>query len=294
MPRSFSTEFLSDAHLAGKEAAERLRLPFHFAVRHGMTGNWLGTGVGNSIDFQDQRPYSLGDDPRYINWAAYARSGHYTMKLYREETTPLVDLVLDCSESMFLSEEKSLRTWQLFFFVFESALRAHANVRIHALSGSNKTELSAAQVLQYQINLPAEAQPAHASPSLSEISFRRSSIRVLLSDVLYPGDPRSVLHFLSSGKGRGIILVPYCAAEASPQWRGNMLFYCCEGKTKRKQMVDEQGLNRYQELYQKHFKLWLDECRRLQFPFARFDAETSLMESLRIEALTSGAVELCN
>ena len=59
----------------------------------GTQGNWLGTGLGSSVDFQDHRAYQMGDDPRYIHWAAYARTGLLTMKLYRAEVAPLVETV---------------------------------------------------------------------------------------------------------------------------------------------------------------------------------------------------------
>ena len=73
----------------------------------GTAGNVLGRGTGSSIDFQDHRQYVPGDDPRHINWQAYARTGHYSMKLYREEVTPRIDLVYDVSGSMFLDTAKA-------------------------------------------------------------------------------------------------------------------------------------------------------------------------------------------
>ena len=73
-----------------------------------------GVGAGSSIDFQDHSPYLPGDDPRYIDWRAYARTGHYIMKLYREEVSPLLDLVLDVSPSLFFEPAKALRVLELF------------------------------------------------------------------------------------------------------------------------------------------------------------------------------------
>src|SRR6266550_2343084 len=108
-------------------AAEHLRLPLRSRIWRGQSGNWLGAGVGSSIDFQDHRPYLPGDDPRYIDWQAYARTGNYTMKLYREEVSPLVDLVLDVSGSMFVSQHKAARTLELFYFCIESARQAGAS-----------------------------------------------------------------------------------------------------------------------------------------------------------------------
>ena len=105
-------------------AAARVRLPFRHRTWRGEGGNWQGAGVGSSIDFQDHRPYLPGDDPRYIDWQAYARTGHYSMKLYREEVSPRVDVALDVTASMFFDDAKRERALELFFFCVESALQA--------------------------------------------------------------------------------------------------------------------------------------------------------------------------
>src|ERR1700761_2635359 len=120
---------LRDIHARMQIAAGRLRLPLRSRTWRGQSGNWLGAGTGSSIDFQDHRPYLPGDDPRYIDWQAYARTGHYTMKLYREEVSPLVDLVFDASESMFLDAEKMARGLDLLYFAIESALQSSGSLR---------------------------------------------------------------------------------------------------------------------------------------------------------------------
>src|SRR5690625_6847234 len=122
-------------------AAGRLRLRPAGKIWHGQTGNWAGAGIGSSIDFQDHRPYVPGDDPRYINWQAFARSGHYTMKLYREEVSPQIDLLLDTSASMFFEPEKQQRAWELFFFCRDSALQSGAALRTFLSSGGNSREI---------------------------------------------------------------------------------------------------------------------------------------------------------
>src|ERR1022692_2809336 len=60
----------------------------------------LGRRAGSSIDFQDYREYQPGDDLRFIDWGIYARTDRLTVKLFREEVTPHLDLILDGSRSM--------------------------------------------------------------------------------------------------------------------------------------------------------------------------------------------------
>ena len=93
-----------------EQAARRLRLPFSCCAWKGTQGHWEGTGAGNSIDFQGSRSYQWGDDPRDIHWAAYARTGQLTMKVFRAELSPQVDVAVDVSESMFFHEERAART----------------------------------------------------------------------------------------------------------------------------------------------------------------------------------------
>lgn len=87
-----------------EQAARRLRLPFSCCAWKGTQGHWEGTGAGNSIDFQGSRSYQWGDDPRDIHWAAYARTGQLTMKIFRAELSPQVDVAVDVSESMFFTK----------------------------------------------------------------------------------------------------------------------------------------------------------------------------------------------
>ena len=104
-----TAEELTRYHATALAAAGRLRLPLRSRVWKGQAGEFQGAGVGSSLDFQDHRTYVPGDDPRHINWQAYARTGQYTMKLYREEVRPVVDVVLDASESMFFDPQKAQR-----------------------------------------------------------------------------------------------------------------------------------------------------------------------------------------
>lgn len=55
---------------------------------------------GSSVEFADYRAYSAGDDPRRIDWKAYARLERLFLRLFVTEEDTLLHLVLDCSRSM--------------------------------------------------------------------------------------------------------------------------------------------------------------------------------------------------
>jgi uncharacterized protein (DUF58 family) len=273
-------------HARMRAAAGRLRLPFRSHTWRGQTGNWLGAGIGSSIDFQDHRPYAPGDDPRYIDWQAYARTGHYTMKLYREEVSPLADVLLDVSASMFLTPEKAARVVELFYFAVESALRSGAFVRVFAVENGRIAQWPIEAVLSHSGFAELPFKPA-AAPR-----WRPGSLRVFISDLLFPGQPSAWLLALGAGKGRGVILAPQAADESDPDWSGNIEFADCETGRRRLQLVSGDLLARYRAGYARHFALWKEAARKHAVLFSRVAAELEFQAALKAEAIPAGVVEL--
>lgn len=268
--------------------AARLTLPFKLGLRR-TNGNVPGTGAGSSIDFQDHRPYVPGDDPRHIDWQAYARSGHYTMKLYREEVRPLADIVLDASPSMLFDPEKHRRAMELAWFCLESALRAGASCRLFSVRGSQPTPHdSLAGWDDLDAPRPSTKNPV---PDLSRVPWRSGSLRVLISDLLFPGSPEPVIHSLLGTRGRAIIFAPSCRAESDPDWLGNTELIDCETGSRRDLRFHPDDLPGYTAAYSRHFTLWQTEARRHGIPFAQLPAEIPLADALGTRALRDGAVE---
>lgn len=55
---------------------------------------------GFSVEFTEYRPYTPGDDPRYLDWRLYARSDRYYIKKFEDETNLRCHLLVDHSRSM--------------------------------------------------------------------------------------------------------------------------------------------------------------------------------------------------
>lgn len=282
---------LHSIHARMQAVVRAVRLPFRNQAWRGLNGNRAGTGIGSSIDFQDHRPYLPGDDPRYIDWQAYARSGHYTLKLYREEVSPSVDLVLDGSASMFLGEAKAVRTLELFYFTIASALQGGGSLRCYLVNGDSVTLLANEAILAGDLGEAGQARSAATSGgALLRVPWRTASLRVWVTDGLFPGAP--ALHPLVHAKGRGVLLSPWCKAEADPEWEGNLDMIDCEANTLRKQRVEPGVLLRYREAYARHFLLWQEEARRMGIAYARVPSEGEFVAAMLAEALPNGAVEL--
>ncbi len=284
-------DWTESARVSAGEAARHFRLPFRNRIWRGAAGNWAGAGVGSSIDFQDHRPYVAGDDPRYINWQAFARTGAYTMKLYREEVSPQVDLVLDTSPSMFHRPAKRARSWELFHFCLESALRSQAALRAWFVTGDQCREARLEAIEQGIPELPEFS--AHDAPDLSlhGVPWRRNALRVFVSDLLDPRGGERVFPSLSSENSTSLLLAPYCREEENPAWNGNVELIDCETGERRIQFFSANLLERYRRDYQRHFELAEENARRHRVLFVRIPSEDNLLEALRKQALSVGAVE---
>ena len=285
MPLSFPA-----IHERMKAAASIARLPLRSGRWRGASGGVLGDGTGSSIDFQDQRAYAPGDDPRHINWLATARTGHTTMKLYRQEVTPKVDILFDATSSMFLTPEKELRSWELLYFCLESALRLGASPRLHAL-GTDSRELPIETALAHRWDFPT-VSAGHLPTALQRTPLRAGSMRILISDLLSPAPPETVLPILTQGTLRAVVLAPACVEESNPDWSGNIDFEDCETTQRDRRRVEPDLMQRYQRAYTTHFRLWQEQAARYQGALARIPAHLDFLPALRQEAVPSGCIDL--
>lgn len=65
-----------------------------------LSGERLAREAGQSLEFFDVRPYGAGDELRYVDWKAYARTGKLSTRLFQAERTSALHLLLDTSASM--------------------------------------------------------------------------------------------------------------------------------------------------------------------------------------------------
>lgn len=63
-------------------------------------GEHGSTRAGSGVAFAGHRPYTAGDDLRFVDWQLFARSDRLYVKQHEEERDLAVHLLLDCSASM--------------------------------------------------------------------------------------------------------------------------------------------------------------------------------------------------
>lgn len=294
---------LEAIYTTAEAAAKALQLPFRHQQWKGTVGNWLGAGVGSSIDFQDHRPYLPGDDPRYINWQAYARTGSYSMKLYREEVSPVIDLALDVSASMAHEPAKAQRSLELFYYCAIGALQTGAALRTYIIRGRDVAAIPTDALRGHRWLTPEagepdipddkdrKAAPPETAPDLRRLPWRPKALRIFVSDLLYPGAPSELFATAGAGAG-GIIFCPWTRAESDPDWFGNVELIGVETGERVLKHYTEAMLADYRQSYRNHFSQWRSFARSRGVKLARVEAGPPLLDELAREALKVGAVEV--
>jgi uncharacterized protein (DUF58 family) len=82
--------------LAAKSVVEGFMAGWHRSPYHGF-----------SVEFAQHREYSMGDDPRHLDWKIFAKANRYYIKQYEVETNYTAHILHDSSESMLYQSQKA-------------------------------------------------------------------------------------------------------------------------------------------------------------------------------------------
>lgn len=93
-------------------------------IEHRTLGDVRSVYRGYGMDYDESRPYFPGDELRFMNWRATARTGKPHMKVFREERKPTVFIVVDRRQNMCFGTRRRLKVTQ--------AVRAAATIAFYA------------------------------------------------------------------------------------------------------------------------------------------------------------------
>src|SRR5436189_4551214 len=87
-------------HPAALMAIKDLELRARIVVEGFWKGIHRSPYHGFSVEFTEYRPYTPGDDPRYLDWRLAGRTDRYFIKKFEDETNLRCHLLVDLSRSM--------------------------------------------------------------------------------------------------------------------------------------------------------------------------------------------------
>lgn len=173
---------------------------------------------GQSVEFDDFRPYVPGDDLRHIDWNVFARLDRFFIKLFREEQDLSVVLVLDCSSSMDCgSPSKLVFAHQLALAIGYIALVNQNRLSAARFDQSGRLEQlrpirgrpSLARLNRFVLDSLSAPTPLPGSFGFNEVARRVSraqggrGVMVVLSDFLDPRGWTQGLNDLAHAGGSG-------------------------------------------------------------------------------------------
>jgi uncharacterized protein (DUF58 family) len=280
-------QFLTAGELAGGRYAlgTPRRLPL------GAAGTHQGGRSGSSLEFKEHRDYQPGDDLRHVDWNAYARSDQLVVKHFHEEVNPRLDVVLDCSRSMALPGSAKARAALGLTALFTTAAdnagfaRAVWTTRggFHLIAGSEGRP-SGWEAISFEDRLDPAAALAQKPPA-----WRPRGIRVLLSDLLWMGDPLSFLAFMAERATAVIVVQILAQADLHPPERGGVRLTDMETEKIHELLIDDTVVRRYRTALERHQQQWHLACRQVGAVFTTVVAE-QIVRDWRLHELVAAEV----
>jgi uncharacterized protein (DUF58 family) len=273
-------ELFRESLREGERVGQRYALGLPRQTPRGATGAALGQRAGSSLEFKDYRDYQVGDDLRHLDWNVFARTDLLTVKLYREEITPHLDIVLDVSRSMALEGSAKPRAALMLTALLTTAASnagfGHAAWLLGAdvrpvPNGSAAPSLWGEFVLDYR-GSPAEVL-ARGAPA-----WRPRGVRVLVSDLLWVGEPLLALRPLTEGASSAVVIQLLADADVNPPDEGALRLIDAETEQMREIHVDAVLARRYREALARHQQNWHEACRQSGAIFTTLVAETLLRD----------------
>jgi uncharacterized protein (DUF58 family) len=274
---------------AGSIAGNRYALAIPSDAMRGAAGYQLSNSAGSSLDFKDFREYQPGDDLRRIDWNAYARSDKLIIKLYREEVSPHLDLLLDASTSMSPPEhpDKPAALLRLAALLATAATNAKCSHKTQ-LAGNSITPVANGNhspVEWGEIEFNSTATPTDAIHSPPPPRWRRHGIRILLSDLLWEDDPMNFLRPFAEGAAAVHIIQILTRTETAPEIHGNFRMTDIESGESNEIFIDATTHARYREALSRHRQAWSLACRRIGATLSTITAEDLIQHQPRLTPL---------
>jgi uncharacterized protein (DUF58 family) len=233
---------------------------------------------GSSVEFADFRPYTPGDDFRYLDWNVYARLDELLLKLFEEEEDLHISVLIDVSRSMAYGEPPKLdyakRVAAAIAYIGLSNLDRVAIVpfsdephdRLPMTRGKGKIFT----FLEFLERLGSQGE------TRLERSFRtfvhqtkRRGVAVLISDLFDPDRFERGLNVIKYQKHELYVIHIIDEDEAAPDLLGDYRLEDMETGRVRQVTVSEQTLKRYRAAFEAYLNDIERYCRQREIGYIR-------------------------
>lgn len=261
----------------------------------GRSGELLGRGTGSSLEFQEYREYMPGDDIRHLDWSAYARSDQLMIRLFREEISPRTEIILDGSRSMTVGEgrHKARVAKQLAATFCLMAGQLGGRPALFLVDDRRPAETVSIEGLErlssYEMNAIGDLGLVLSDGG---IPFKRQSVRIVISDFLFPHDPDTLIRKLASEAAALWVIQVLNRFEQDPPALGGRRLVDVESGAETDLILNADRINQYKERLQRLQASLARASRRVHAPFVTLVAEKGLPDLCRDELCQSGILRV--
>lgn len=246
-----------------------LRLP---RVPHrGKLGEVRASSVGSSLELHDFRQYSPGDDLRHIDWNAVARTGELYLRVRQDEVSPRVEVLIDGSASMAVSDAKAARAREVAAWVCTLARRGGLDpvliaTGVNVQKGAGPVIRSLLDNLSFDGKEPFDLALRRAPP------LTACGLRVVISDFLFESPPEPFAERLARGAA-GLMLVQVLDEEdLDPSGGAGARLTDSESGDVLERILTPGVIDGYLERLKAHVNLWQAAARRVRGTWAQASA----------------------
>ncbi len=206
--------------------------------------------------FSDHRPYTSGDDLRYVDWNAYARQNHVLLRLGEAEQDVNVHLLLDASRSMAASNSQRMRRAQQLVGTLGYLALAHSD-RLQIVPfgsaampafGPTQGKARLIEMLRFVENLtPQPATSLTAVIRQHAVSHPRGGLMVICSDLLAPDGLAEALATLAPPRWQVLVLHMLSPDDLQPSTEGPLELEDSETGQRMEIILDDETLAAYRK-----------------------------------------------
>ena len=299
--------------LDGYELGNRYTVVSNYQGNRGLNGTRFRRQAGSSMEFLEHRDYHPGDDLRHVDWSVMAKREMVYIKCYEQESTPVLDIVIDHSRSMCLrdmdEDQKSTKgrsVLKLLGALYAAARSAHFHVKIW-LAGSGVGPAESRTAVQggcHLFPIPGGHPGSWPIPDFSSEqtlgeaflerppSFRPNGYRMLISDFLFDADPAPITQQMAQNSQRCVMIQMLNQSDRSPPEHGSLRVIDSETGETRNVYIDSQLQRQYAQTLENHQAKWHESASRNGCLFVPLTAENvqsrdSLRELEELQIISS-------
>jgi len=270
------------------KSLDRLQIILKKRIYADKQGSHTASHGGEGLTFQDFKPYTPGDDFRYIDWKIYARTDRFFIKRFEAERNMVIHILVDSSASMNFGSKETTK--------FDYAAQVGLGFAYIAYKKNEKFNLSTftehvtalkpkkgstnlAKTFDYMGAIRVEGKSDFlASMDEYRKHITSRSMIVFISDFLY--DVEAVEEIISRYHKSQVFLIQVLdSRERDLDLQGDVILEDAETQTKMKTFISMRLKNTYQQKLEEHIAKLKDVSDHHGASFISVSTNTPIFEA---------------